>query len=599
MKRNRKIMHVIYAFAFLAAGSSMALLLKPEVSAVASQEIAMPVPGVAMQADTTPNSPTPTPGTPTPKPSTPTPGTAAPGIIVQPPVITVTPTPAPPTLVSQGRPIITLDYTNYVAWLTVGPNDKYVVLEVMKSKKNKDGSYTYNPSAQYMYDLTEMAGQVIQKTIRIDLSFLKATSMQFIQIHGDANPANVSGVIAVNPQPKKPSIKYAGGVFTAKIDRQEVTLNQGQLEAYEYRTLYGSRWDSLRNFNGATSAIAGTTIMVREKAKPTAPAGVEAKIKIPAAAKAPKVTIDYVKGIINIPKGVEFKISARGKEGNWAVYKNEKGAEAAAKLTPTEILDRFIPYTGGPLTPEDKTAALEEEGFSIIARTKKVEKNGKVTKAASQPVFVTVPATTKVIKAEKEDKILGSVASIYLTYKNVEKGVELTAVGGSFDYSVDNGKNWKIVKADAKKPTVAVPKGDVKAVLIRESGAKAVTSKDGKVTPARLPSSNSIAASWLPPLDIDVAGQGLGVGTMIITAGEKAELNYGVSQGKDQITDAAVKHTTTLPAEAGLSVAGGKITFTAPAYNETGTNTYVIELTAEKTGYTAGVIKITVTVVKQ
>ena len=42
----------------------------------------------------------------------------------------------------------------------------------------------------------------------------------------------------------------------------------------------------------------------------------EAKIKIPAAAKAPKVTIDYVKGIINIPKGVEFKISARGKEGN-------------------------------------------------------------------------------------------------------------------------------------------------------------------------------------------------------------------------------------------------------------------------------------------
>ena len=55
-------------------------------------------------------------------------------------------------------------------------------------------------------------------------------------------------------------------------------------------------------------------------------------------------------------------------------------------------------------------------------------------------------------------------------------------------------------------------------MLIRESGAKAVTSKDGKVTPARLPSSNSIAASWLPPLDIDVAGQGLGVGTMIITA---------------------------------------------------------------------------------
>ncbi|MDE7326774.1 MAG: hypothetical protein K2N63_10930, partial [Lachnospiraceae bacterium] len=442
MKRNRKMMHAVFAFAFLLAGSGMVLFGKPRVQAGAAQEIAMPVPGAVMRADTaTPQADTTTPpaNTTTPPPSTPTPGTASAGLIIQPPVITVTPTPTPPILIAPGRPIVTLDYTNYVAWLTVGANDKYVVLEVMKSKKGKDGTFTYTPSSQYMYDLTEMGAQVIQKTIRIDLSFLKATSMQFIQIHGDANPANVSGVIAINPQPKKPSIKYAGGVFTAKINRQDVTLNQAQLETYEYRTLYGSRWDSLRNYNGATSAIAGTTIMVREKATATSPAGVETKIKIPAAAKAPKVTIDYVKGIISLPKGVEFKISARGKEGNWTVYKNEKGAEAAAKLTPTEVLDRFVPYIGGPLTPEDKTAALEVEGFSIIARTKKVEKDGKVTKAASQPVFVTVPATTKVIKAEKEDKILGSLSTIYLTYQNVEKGVQVTAVGGIFDYSVDIG----------------------------------------------------------------------------------------------------------------------------------------------------------------
>ncbi|MDE7326312.1 MAG: hypothetical protein K2N63_08565 [Lachnospiraceae bacterium] len=85
---------------------------------------------------------------------------------------------------------------------------------------------------------------------------------------------------------------------------------------------------------------------------------------------------------------------------------------------------------------------------------------------------------------------------------------------------------------------------------------------------------------------------------MVIQAGTKAELNYGVSQGKTQITDAAVKHTTTLPGEAGLTVANGNITFTAPAYNENGTNTYEIVITAEKTNYTPGVLKLTITVTK-
>gem|GEM_PF-5250645 len=588
---------------FRQEGEEVSQTVTPPADTVSPEPQADTAPGGAA-ADTTPspettgttppsttNTTTP-PLTTTADTTTPTPPTNTPAPIST----TTTPTPTPLILVSNGAPLIQVDYVNYAAWLTVGPNDKYIVFEVMKAKKAKDGSLTYTPGNQYMYDLTELASQVLQKTIRIDLSFLKATSIQYIQIHGDANPANVSGVIPIAAQPKKPSIKYAGGVFTAKIDKQQVTLNPVQLDAYEYKTLYGSKWDSLRNYNGTTSSIAGTTLLIREKATLTSPAGVEAKLKIPAAAKAPKVTIDYVKGIINIPKSVEFKVSFKGKEGNWAVYRNDKGAEAASKLSPTEVLDHFIPYIGGPMTAEDRTAALEVDGFSIIARTKRVEKNGVVTKAASQPTFLTIPATTKVIKAENEDKILGSVPTTYLTYKNVEKGVELTAVGGSFDYSVDNGKSWKIVKPDAKKPTVATPKKDVNAVLVRESGTKAITSKDGKVTLARLPSSNSISTSWLPPLEIDAAGQGLGAGTMVIRETEKAELNFGVSQGKTQITDASIKNTTTLPATAGLSVANGMITFTAPAYNETGTNTYVIEITAEKTGYTPAVLKINITV---
>ena len=39
-----------------------------------------------------------------------------------------------------------------------------------------------------------------------------------------------------------------------------------------------------------------------------APAGVEVKVKIPAAPKAPKVTIDYAKGTFKLPKNAEAQI---------------------------------------------------------------------------------------------------------------------------------------------------------------------------------------------------------------------------------------------------------------------------------------------------
>ncbi|MDE7060461.1 MAG: hypothetical protein K2O71_02550, partial [Lachnospiraceae bacterium] len=54
-----------------------------------------------------------------------------------------TPTPTPEILVSNGAPLIKVDYADYAAWLTVGPNDKYIIFEVMKAKKAKDGSLTY------------------------------------------------------------------------------------------------------------------------------------------------------------------------------------------------------------------------------------------------------------------------------------------------------------------------------------------------------------------------------------------------------------------------------------------------------------------------
>lgn len=614
MKVYWKKMFAVFVSVLIGVGSGVALFHMP-VGQVAAED------GVTPPADTgtpTPvDTPTPIP-TPTPTPTlTPTP-TATPTPTVTPtPIATPTvggliptapavmdtvvaaglPTPTPFPSVSAGTPIVIMDYTNYTAWLAVGANDKYAMLETLKVKKDKNGAVTSATKGnQYVYDLVELTKSTTQKGFLLDLSFLKATSDQYIKVYGDANPANATQV-QINAQPKKPSIKYVGGQFTAKIDRKDVILNPIELDKYEYKTLYGSKWDSLRNYNGTTSSIAGTTLLIRQKATLTTPASVETKIKVAAAAKAPKVAIDYVKGTISIPKGVEFKVFAMGKEGNWTRL------EAAGKLTPTELLAKFMPYVNGALTDAEKKEALEKRGFSVIARTAAVLKNNVVTKSASQPIFLDIPATTTVAKAENENKILGSVpALIYLTYQNVEKGVEMTAVGGNFDYSIDDGKTWKTIKPTAKKPTVAKPKGDVKGVLVRESGTKETKSKDGIVTPARLPSSNFISTAWMPPLTISLAGNGVGSGdTIIYEEGTAVDLVLEVKQGKDVVNDAQVQSTTvtTIPPACALSVTNGKLAFTVPAYNEGGTNTYVIEVVAKKTSYTDGVIRKTIQVTKK
>lgn len=503
--------------------------------------------------------------------------------------VTPTPTPQYPT-VATGKPIIVILYESYTARLTAGASDKYIVLEVLKAKKNRDGTLSYTVSNQYVYELTS------QKTIMVDLSFLKASTEQYLRIHGDANPANVSEITTVNAQPAKLTIKYANGAFSAKIDKQLTVLNSVQLDKYEYKTLYGSKWASLKDYAVGTSSIAGTTLIIREKATATTPAGTEVKLKIPSAPKAPKVVLDYVKGTISLPKGVEYKVAINGRQSGWLTYLNEKKVPAAAKLTPAQLLATTTSFSAA-----DVKAALETKGFAIIARTAAVVKDGKVTKEASQPVFVDIPAATQVKKVENENKITGSVPENYVTYTYVEKGVELTVTGGNFDYSVDQGKNWKTVKAGAK-PVVAVPKNDKNEILIRESGSKEITAKDGTVTPARLPSSNSISTAWLPPLTLEATGNGVGgSGAMLLDEGSTVELILTVKQGKTTVSGATVKKTaaTTLPAASGVNISGEKLTFTVPAYNENGANVYVLELEAEKTNYTSGTLKLSIQVLKK
>lgn len=156
--------------------------------------------------------------------------------------------------------------------------------------------------------------------------------------------------------------KYAGkknwwGNLTVKSGKTTVTINQAGLVNYSYRSLYGTTWDSLSNFDFNSAKVAGTTIVVRQEAKDNnvlaAPASAEVKVKIPAIAKAPKITIDYAKGQINIGNKLEYGIvEAAGIKKSGGAYTEGSGKVDISKFR------------------EDNNAGTDD--FVVAARTKAI-----------------------------------------------------------------------------------------------------------------------------------------------------------------------------------------------------------------------------------
>lgn len=358
------------------------------------------------------------------------------------------------TVTSPGAITITVNYDTYTATLTSDSQDIYAFVDVYKSKK-KDGAeavdWNGKPSSySYKFD---------GSTVSIDLSFLKATSLQGIKVVGDKSMA--ANQIEINAQPAKlKSLKYEGGKFIQKSGSNTTEIVVGN---YQYRGQYSSVWTELSEFNSTDHIAAGTTIIIREKVN-GAPAGPEAKVKIQKAAAGPAVKIDYVKDTIDLKKTSEISV-----DGVEFVSNIKVAGETAPKT---------IEALKGKVTPQMIRDTFGKDGqtaFTVFVRTQAT--TGNKPKPASSVVRLVIPAITTITVDTASLPVSGSAITVVkdgdakITAETDSKGAkyEFKAENGDFDYKVGEGA-WKSVKADK---TFKVPlTGSPQTLSIRKSGTK-------------------------------------------------------------------------------------------------------------------------------
>ena len=290
-----------------------------------------------------------------------------------------------------GEPTITFDPVTYEATIEVaaGVNSGYVCLKVLKEDKL---------DAKVVSESWYPVKTVNNKDVAIvDLSFLKAAKPSYIMAVDMLG--NKSASVTTIAAQTKTAIKYDAKTKSF-VDKSKAPIDGAELANYEYKTLYGSNWGTIAASGGAftpstlatfktdkleNAVVAGTTLVVRKAASKTAgseaPAGTEVKVKIPAVAKAPKVKVDYVKGVISLPKGVEVCIvnTATGKLKQGGNPLADLWGSATGKLTQEQILTA-LQVAGADTT---KTQAM---GYTFAIRTAEI----KDKKAASKIDFIKI-----------------------------------------------------------------------------------------------------------------------------------------------------------------------------------------------------------------
>ena len=349
------------------------------------------------------------------------------------------------------EPIITFDPVTYEATIEVAASVKsgYVCLKVLKEDKL---------DAKVVSESWYPVKTVNSKNVAIvDLSFLKAAKPSYIMAVDMLG--NKSASVTTIAAQTKTAIKYDAKTKSF-VDKSKAPIDETELANYEYKTLYGSNWGTIAAngsvFTPSTLAtfktdklenavVAGTTLVVRKAASKTAgseaPAGTEVKVKIPAVAKAPKVKVDYVKGVISLPKGVEVCIvdTATGKLKQGGNPLADLWGSATGKLTQEQILTA-LQVAGADTT---KTQAM---GYTFAIRTAEI----KDKKAASKIDFIKInpapiisPDTTA-----KEVQVLkaadGTTKEAVFGYTFEADGLKVTPDPNSTvncAYSLD-GRKW-------------------------------------------------------------------------------------------------------------------------------------------------------------
>ena len=424
-----------------------------------------------------------------------------------------------------------IDYESMTGSISSNGDDEFFFLEVLKDEKGE------KPGTVYCYEGDDATD--------IDLSFLKITKPVSLRVYGNKNP-NPLRIYTLAKQDKKPSIKYVAGkdTFYETFQLARENLTDKTVQTLEWSTQYGDVWSCFESLEDRMSSltVAGSTILVRAISPAwDAPATAEVKVKIAAVPKAPKVTLDYAKNSIKLPKGSEIRVpgwiipSEEKPEGATAfsavetpfyftVGSNKEDQnispmnlaeklvdqyikeynEAQGKITDTAIKAEYpakttedTKDTDGNVTKEsDKTVllkAMKEEGYNFLVRTAK----GK--KAASQPTFVDVKAAPVIAVREKEDpnsteNSKGKIKEDVIAVMGVdEKGNDVATANtltfaysdtelkltpaGSYVYAYSLDGGNKFSKI-TRETSVQFKKIDVaKGIIIRTEGTKEDTKK--------------------------------------------------------------------------------------------------------------------------
>lgn len=350
-----------------------------------------------------------------------------------------------------GEPTITFDPVTYEATIEVAASVKsgYVCLKVLKEDKL---------DAKVVSESWYPVKTVNNKDVAIvDLSFLKAAKPSYIMAVDMLG--NKSTSVTTIAAQTKTAIKYDAKTKSF-VDKSKAPIDGAELANYEYKTLYGSNWGTIAANGGAftpstlatfktdkleNAVVAGTTLVVRKAANNTAgseaPAGTEVKVKIPAVAKAPKVKVDYVKGVISLPKGVEVCIvdtsSGKLKQGGNPLA--DLWGSATGKLTQEQILTALQ-------VAEADTTKTQAMGYTFAIRTAEI----KDKKAASKIDFIKInPAPiispdTDAKKVQVLNATNGTQKDDVFTYSFEADGLKVTPVTTSTvncAYSLD-GRKW-------------------------------------------------------------------------------------------------------------------------------------------------------------
>ena len=421
-----------------------------------------------------------------------------------------------------------IDYESMTGSISSNGDDEFFFLEVLKDEKGE------KPGTVYCYEGDDATD--------IDLSFLKITKPVSLRVYGNKNP-NPLRIYTLAKQDKKPSIKYVAGkdTFYETFQLARENLTDKTVQTLEWSTQYGDVWSCFESLEDRMSSltVAGSTILVRAISPAwDAPATAEVKVKIAAVPKAPKVTLDYAKNSIKLPKGSEIRVpgwiipSEEKPEGATAfsavetpfyftVGSNKEDQNISPMSLAEKLVDQYIKEyneaqgkitdkanypakttedtkdnDGNVTTESDKTAllkAMKEDGYNFLVRTAK----GK--KAASQPTFVDVKAAPVIAVREKEDpnstenskgKIKEDVIAVMgvdekgddvatantLTFAYSDTELKLTPAGSYvYAYSLDGGNKFSKI---TRETSVQFKKIDVaKGIIIRTEGTKEDTKK--------------------------------------------------------------------------------------------------------------------------